>query len=32
MYGGASVAELRGLKEVEVENAKLKHMFADLAL
>ena len=31
-YGGASVAELRRLRELEVENAKLKRMFADQAL
>jgi len=31
-YGGASVAELKRLKELEVENAKLKRMYADLAL
>ena len=31
-YGGASVAELKHLKELEVENAKLKRMYADLAL
>ena len=31
-YGGASVAELRRLKELEAENAKLKRMYADLAL
>jgi len=31
-YGGASVAELKRLKELEAENAKLKRMFADLAL
>jgi putative transposase len=31
-YGGASVAELRRLKELEGENAKLKRMYADLAL
>ena len=31
-YGGTSVAELKRLKELEVENAKLKRMYADLAL
>jgi putative transposase len=31
-YGGASVPELRRLKELELENAKLKRMYADLAL
>lgn len=31
-YGGASVAELKRLKELEVENAELKRMYADLAL
>ena len=31
-YGGASVAELRRLKELEAENAKLKRMYADQAL
>jgi putative transposase len=31
-YGGADIAELRRLKELEVENAKLKRMYADLAL
>ena len=31
-YGGASVAELKRLKELELENAKLKSMYADLAL
>lgn len=31
-YGGVSVAELKRLKELEVENAKLKRMYADLAL
>ena len=31
-YGGASVAELKRLRELEVENAKLKRMFADQAL
>jgi putative transposase len=31
-YGGASVPELRRLKELEAENAKLKRMYAELAL
>jgi putative transposase len=31
-YGGATVSELRKLKELEGENAKLKRMYADLAL
>lgn len=31
-YGGASVPELRRLKELEHENARLKRMYADLAL
>ena len=31
-YGGASVAELKRLKELEAENVKLKRMYADLAL
>jgi len=31
-YGGASVAELKRLKELEAENARLKRMYADLAL
>ena len=31
-YGGASGAELKRLKELEAENAKLKRMYADLAL
>jgi putative transposase len=31
-YGGASVAELKRLKELEAENAKLKRMYTDLAL
>ena len=31
-YGGATVAELRRLKELEAENAKLKRMYADMAL
>jgi putative transposase len=31
-YGGTSVAELKRLKELEAENAKLKRMYADLAL
>ena len=31
-YGGASVKELTRLKELEQENAKLKRMYAELAL
>ena len=31
-YGGANAAELKRLKELEAENAKLKRMYADLAL
>lgn len=31
-YGGASVSELKRLRELEAENGKLKRMYADLAL
>jgi putative transposase len=31
-YGGASVKDLTRLKELEQENAKLKRMYAELAL
>jgi putative transposase len=31
-YGGVSIAELKRLKELESENAKLKRMYADMAL
>ena len=31
-YGGATVSELARLKELEGENAKLKRMYAELAL
>jgi putative transposase len=31
-YGGMSVSELKRMKELEAENAKLKRMFADLSL
>ena len=31
-YGGASVSDLKRLRELEAENAKLKRMYADLAL
>lgn len=31
-YGGLSVSELRRVKELEAENAKLKRMYADLSL
>jgi putative transposase len=30
--GGMGVSELKRMKEIEVENAKLKRMFADLSL
>jgi putative transposase len=30
--GGASVSDVRRLRELEAENAKLKRMYADLAL
>lgn len=30
-YGGLSVSDLKRLKELEAENAKLKRMYADLA-
>ena len=30
-YGGSSVPELRRMKELEQENAKLKRMYAELA-
>ena len=29
-YGGVSVSELKRMKELEAENAKLKRMYADL--
>ena len=31
-YAGATVPELKRLRELEAENAKLKRMYADLAL
>ena len=31
-FGGATVSELHRLKELEVENAKLKRMYAELAI
>jgi putative transposase len=31
-YGGVSVSELKRMRELEAENAKLKRMYADLAL
>ena len=31
-YGGLGVSELKRMKELEAENAKLKRMYADLAL
>jgi putative transposase len=31
-YGGMNVKELKRVKELEAENAKLKRMYADLAL
>ena len=31
-YGGMSASELKRLREMETENAKLKRMYADLAL
>lgn len=31
-YGGATTSELHRLKELEAENAKLKRMYAELAL
>lgn len=31
-YGGLSVSELKRLRELEAENARLKKMYADLAL
>ena len=31
-YSGVSVNELKRMKELEAENAKLKRMYADLAL
>jgi putative transposase len=31
-YGGLSASDLKRIKELETENAKLKQMFADLSL
>ncbi len=31
-YGGMEASDIKRLREVEVENSKLKRMFADLAL
>ena len=31
-YAGATVADFKRMKELEAENAKLKRMYADLAL
>lgn len=31
-YGGLSVSELKRIKELEAENARLKKMYADLSL
>ena len=31
-YAGASIADVKRLRELEAENAKLKRMYADLAL
>ena len=31
-YGGATVADVKRLRELETENTKLKKMYADLAL
>lgn len=31
-YGGATVAELKRLRELEAENAKLKRTYAELAI
>ena len=31
-YGGATVADVKRLRELETENAKLKRMYTDLAL
>ena len=31
-YGGATVADVKRLRELEAENAKLKRMYTDLAL
>ena len=31
-YGGMEAADIRRLKELESENARLKHMYADVSL
>ena len=31
-YGGLSISELKRIKELEAENARLKKMYADLSL
>lgn len=31
-YGGATVSDVKRLRELEAENSKLKRMYADLAL
>jgi len=31
-YAGATIADVKRIKELEAENAKLKRMYADLAL
>ena len=31
-YGGASVSDVKRLRELEAENAQLKRMYADMAL
>ena len=31
-YGGATVSDVKRLRELEAENAKLKRMYADLAI
>jgi len=31
-YSGAEISELKRLRELEVENARLKKMYSDLAL
>ena len=31
-YGGMEASELKRMKEIEAENAKLKRMYADMAL
>jgi putative transposase len=31
-YAGATIADVKRMKELEAENAKLKQMYADLAL